>query len=448
MATKTQFVVSALFGACSLVAVLALEAQAQIDLQKMFTGVPMARRQWEQRMLGQTGPQHTPVTRPAPIPGGPGVGNAAPGHRIAAPGNPAGSRVRQMSGVEEYELTPEEAARAAAEGVYLEPLPNGGVSGQHVPHGTFSHQSNGCATCQGEWGGCDVGFEHHGGCQPCGPTFHDHCGTCAVGPRPCWGHAGCRGLFRDLSIFAGVHGFKGPFDQGPSGLQDNGNFGFHEGFNFGSPLGGPWGLGYQLGLNVVHSNFARQSGGAGAGESRNQLFFTGGIFSRQCIGMNWGVAFDYLSDSYYANANLKQIRTETSWRFPTGGELGYWGAYGVGGEEQLLDDLHFKSTDLFAFYYRRHFQRGGDGRLWAGFSGQGDGLLGADIRVPIGHGWALENSLNYLSPKDSDRRESWGVNIQLVWYLGQPAECALQSPYRPLFSVANNATFMADLRRN
>ncbi len=445
MAARIRFVVSTLLAACGMVGSVPLEATAQIDLQEAVTGVPMARRQWEQRMVGQAGPQQVPAARAGTVPGAT-VRPAAPTQRAAvAPGASAG-RVRQVAAYEEYELTPAEAARAAAENVYLEPLPNGGVHGHPMHPGAFAQGVGGCDDCQHGWGGCDVTFENYGACGTSACGVHDDCGSYTVGPLWWVGHPQFRGLLRDLSVFAGVHGFKGPLDQGR-----NGNFGFHEGVNFGAPLGGPWGFGYQLGLAAVHSNFTGAGDNDLAGQDRNQIFFTGGIFRRQCVGWNWGAVFDYLSDSYYTNVDLKQIRSETSWRFPTGGELGYWGAYGVGNDRVI--DGQLDPTDLFAFYYRRHFQRGGDGRIWAGFSGHGDGLVGADIRVPIGHGWALENSINYLAPKsprsdEGSQRESWGVNIQLVWYLGQPAQCALKSPFRPLFGVADNGSFMADFARN
>ncbi len=444
MTMRIRFVVSTLLAACGLAGPAALEARAQIDLQEAFTGVPMARRQWEQRMTGQVGPAAAPAAHAGVVPGGPAARPAPAAHTRAVASRPSAGGVQQASTFEEYELAPADAARAA-EDVYFEPLPNGGVHDGPLQHGGFAHGPDGCADCQAGWGGCDVTYQHHGACGTCGPGIYDDCGAYPMGPLWWVGHPRFRGLLRDLSLFAGVHGFKGPLDQGR-----NGNFGFHEGFNFGSPLGGPWGLGYQVGAAAVHSNFT----GADAsdpGQDRNQVFITAGIFRPRCVGLNWGVVFDYLNDNYYIDADLRQIRSETSWRFPNGSEVGYWGAYGVSKDRSL--ELQLQPTDLFAFYYRRHFQGGGDGRIWGGFSGHGDGVFGADIRVPIGHGWALENSINYLAPKSANgngqrhERESWGVNIQLVWYLGQPAACALKSPYRPLFGVANNATFMADFTR-
>jgi hypothetical protein len=248
---------------------------------------------------------------------------------------------------------------------------------------------------------------------------------------------------------AGVQGFKGPFDQGR-----NGNFGLHEGVNFGAPLGGPWGWGYQVGFLTTQSNLSGdQAGDHVRRAARNQFFFTAGVFCRApCSGWQWGVAFDLLRDTYYANADVTQVRTEIGYVLAGGcAEIGYWGAYGTGGDEVILGEtnLIIEPTDLFAFYYRRHFSTAAEGRLWAGFTGCGDGLLGADLRIPLGGGLAIENCVNYLIPDEGkgvpgQREESWGLSIRLVWNLGQSARCAQQSPYRPLLGIADNSLLMVD----
>ena len=46
--------------------------------------------------------------------------------------------------------------------------------------------------------------------------------------------------------------------------------------------------------------------------------------------------------------------------------------------------IYLEPTNVFAFYYRRYFNGGGDGRIWLGLSGNGDGLVGGEIRVPMG----------------------------------------------------------------
>jgi hypothetical protein len=106
------------------------------------------------------------------------------------------------------------------------------------------------------------------------------------------------------------------------------------------------------------------------------------------------------------------------------------------------------ATDMFALYVRRNFENGGDGRIWAGATGNGDGLIGVDVWVPLGKGFALENRINYLIPQPGrgniQTNESWGLMVQLVWYPGQNAKCQQQNQYRPMFNVADNSLFMVD----
>lgn len=316
--------------------------------------------------------------------------------------------------------TPQDSGGGVAPGLYEPGSPFGGCG----PGG-----------CSGDCGGC---YEDCGGCSGgCGPGLW--------WLRQAW-------WARDLSLFGGAHGFKGPLDQGR-----NGNFGLHEGVNFGAPLGGPMGWGYQVGFAAVHSNFSGdQVGGSPARRGdRDQFFFTTGIFRRATHGgLQWGVAFDLLRDLYYVNVDVRQLRSEMGYVFPGGREeIGYFGAYGIGDDEVDLGSDGLTSvepTDMFAFYYRKRFENGGSGRLWAGFSGKGDGLLGGDLLVPLGRGWALENRAHYLIPNEGrgefgQPEEAWGLTIHLVWYLGQSARRAQFSPFHPMFSVADNSLFMVDL---
>ena len=84
------------------------------------------------------------------------------------------------------------------------------------------------------------------------------CGPCEVNPADEGGISSDfdfegRGLggVRGLSIFGGVQGFRTPAD-----VSHSGNFGFHEGLNYGGPLGDPWEyLGFQVGADDAQSNF-------------------------------------------------------------------------------------------------------------------------------------------------------------------------------------------------
>jgi hypothetical protein len=283
------------------------------------------------------------------------------------------------------------------------------------------------------------------GCDACGPPCDD---ACDLGWEVFDGQ--CGPWLRGLSVFAGVDGFKGPLDRGT-----NGNFGMNEGLNLARPLGDPWGCGYQIGANFVQSDFSGAPTITMADQYnlrsafRKQYFATAGLFRRAgpCGGFQGGVAYDYLYDMYYQNTSLQQIRSESGYKINDDYEIGYYGVYGVATERVI--DGRLDPTDMFIAYLRRSFENGGDGRLWAGATGQGDGLIGADLWVPLGRSFALENRINFMIPKegrgDEGRsRESWGLVIQLVWYPGQNAKCQQQNPYRPIFNVADNSLFMVD----
>ena len=290
-----------------------------------------------------------------------------------------------------------------------------------------------------------------GGMAAVNPDSPNFCDEADVGPDTPWEESFKKWWTRDLSVFGGIHGFKGPMDAG-----QNGNFGFHEGFNFGAPVG-LFDWGWQLGAEAVHSNFSGDQAVDARAANRNQFYVTAGLFKRaRGWGFQWGVTYDWLHDAYYAQTDLKQIRSDSSFLFPGGvHELGYFGAYGTGGTNFVLINrqtkylIYMEPTDVFAFYYRRYFSGGGDGRLWAGWSGRGDGIFGGELRVPLGTNWALENRFNYLIPKQGNGaggalQESWGVTIDLVWYPGHPSRCERYHPYRPVLNVADNTLFMTD----
>jgi hypothetical protein len=345
------------------------------------------------------------------------------------PGMPIRPKTRLVSSEQPEEIPP---------GTPIEPVIEGSVFSEG---GTRVH--GGCSSCG------QIGGNLEGDCDGCGSCGETACGDqCDLGWEVFDGS--CGPFLRGLSVFAGVDGFKGPLDRGR-----NGNFGVNEGLNLARPLGDPWGCGYQIGANFVQSDFS----GASVvttdnykiyAPMRKQYFATAGIFQRaQGRGVQWGVAYDFMHDIYFNNANLQQIRTQTGYVLDDVYEIGYYGAYGVATDTDRVVDGKLDPTDMFVFYIHRNFENGGDGRIWAGATGNGDGLLGADLWVPLGNGFALENRINYMIPKQGQgenalTRESWGLIVQLVWYPGQNAKCQQQNPYRPLFNVADNSLFMVD----
>ena len=114
--------------------------------------------------------------------------------------------------------------------------------------------------------------------------------------------------FRDLTVFAGVQGFKDPIDLG-----ENADFGFHYGANWGMPLWGCSGVGVQVGFEFDHSDLAPNA--TVFGDHRNQYFLTGGVFYRpthEC-GLQGGLVWDYLDDEFYNSVKVGQIRGNLSY---------------------------------------------------------------------------------------------------------------------------------------
>ena len=422
-------------------------AAAQTDLNTIPYGSRTSRSSWEQRVLQRDrsqilGSMHDPVSyrvaqNGATQPAQAGAGQVAP-VGVAPPSilNPSEARG------EEIELVPK--------GRPIAPVPmDEQVVGK--TRGTYEMGGMGqpgCSSCGGS--GCgSCGGPDCGGCDDCN-------GECSWGGPFCWGMPAW--WFEGFSIFAGVQGFKGASDLGR-----NGNFGFHEGVNFSGPLGDPWGIGYQAGMQAVHSNFkgtqTLTTDGTTDNGSRNQIFFTGGLFHRaHCGGLQGGVVVDYFHDNYFEATNLTQLRTECALVAPDCGEIGFWGAFGVGKDQvearrngQTLFNRWLTPTDMYAAFWRRYFSGGGQGRLWVGVTGMRDVVFGGEIMVPLGTSWALENNFTFLSPRQGratggQAEESWSVALQLVWYPGRCAQSVRQSPYFPMFTVADNSVFMVDHR--
>jgi len=216
----------------------------------------------------------------------------------------------------------------------------------------------------------------------------------------------------------------------------------------------------QIGANFTHSNF---SGAEFTDESRHQIFLTGGLFRRVDWGLQGGIVFDYLSDDWYASYDVTQLRAELSWVFPCAHEVGFWFTASLDEDTTASPPAvgatpgveTFEGTDLYAFFYRHRFAgcEGGTARLYAGFSGDSDGLLGTDMQIPITCDISVEGGFTYLIPEQGagvnggrgHEHESWNVSIGLVWYPG--AGTAYGGDYfAPLFNPADNGSFMVGKR--
>lgn len=342
--------------------------------------------------------------------------------------------------------------------------------------GTFELMSHDCPHCKGGgstyevgygMGGCDCGYGPSCGCpepscgiiepgcgcaEPvCGvPGCGDgvSCGSCVGLPGPdYWCFPVCLPRFKDLSVWAGVQGFRGPRDFVPAG-QSNSNFGFNEGFNLSgrAPLIGlvfPQ-LSYQLGYRAVQS---RLHGTLSTAEERSQQFFTGGFFRRVHTGLQFGAVFDLMDDNLDTDIDLHQVRYEISLKSPKGREIGFWSTSGT--NSQLSDGVVWEAVNQYAVFYRCNFGKSYEARFWGGGSDDSEGLFGAEFFAPLSDRWSLQSGFNYLITDQQNgpagvQEESWNIGVNLVWHLGRNARRGCRSPYRPLFSVADNGWMFTD----
>jgi hypothetical protein len=234
------------------------------------------------------------------------------------------------------------------------------------------------------------------------------------------------------------------------------------------PFWNAFGVGWQVGVRGVQTSFQPTTltinGTSFTKGSRDQVFVTTGFFTRafEGRGLQGGAVYDYLSDGWFTDVNVAQIRSELSyvWGYH---EIGYWGAHNV--KEQLgifaprrSAQLMGTTVDLYTGFYRLHFGDANEWRVWGGASGNGDGLVGSSMRAPMTRSLALEGTFTYLIPKQTERATvdevgtlstfgpaAWNVSVNLVYYPAGRARRSLASPYRPLFDVADNGSMIRSL---
>lgn len=306
--------------------------------------------------------------------------------------------------------------------------------------------------------GCGVqpgcGFESGCGLEAgCGMESCVDCGDVACGSRvnrgsDYWCFPVCLPRFRDLSVWGGVHGFKGPRDAPQFGGSGDGNFGFQEGLNFGgkAPLIGLLfpGLSYQAGYQAVQSHLSGTSGGVA--NSREQDFVTIGFFRRVPAGLQFGAAWDYMNDNWITQGDFQQIRYEISIKSQRGREFGFTGSTHT--NTTTLGSYDFQAVDQYRLFFRCS-HKAADLRFWGGFTNDSEGILGADCYVPFNDRWSLQTGFNYIIPDGESgvvgaREEAWNIGTNLVWHYGRGATEARTNPHRPLFNIADNGSMVID----
>lgn len=304
-----------------------------------------------------------------------------------------------------------------------------------------------CGECCEPGCGCPCGAPCEPGCEcPDGGCNKD---TFCIGPGD---DESCHVVkvrwpkWQEVVAFAGVQGFKGPYDRD----RDSGNFGFNEGFNIGAKV--PYcALGYQFGYRATESQLNGDIN-TGIDDSFVQSFVTAGLFHRQAQGLNFGVVWDGLVDEREPSNNFHQVRSELSVIGDGCHELGFGATVGL--NSHGIDDgngtiLDYTASDQYVLFYRLHGPNGGEGRIYAGVNNDSDGILGADTLIPIGGSFSLSSEFAYLIPNESNgtagaSHEAWNVGVGLVWHWDGQAHKCFDNCYRPLFNVADNGTLIVD----
>lgn len=287
----------------------------------------------------------------------------------------------------------------------------------------------------------------------------DNCAQCAAPVDICccqpfgWLLDWSRGdLWLGTTSFTGASGFLGS----PAGepAQVAGNFGFQEGFNFGTRLPGVLSgqLGSQLGMRFTQT----QLDGTNVGDdSRTQAFVTAGLFRRVDYGLQGGLVVDYLHDDWVYRTDLLQLRGELSFLLTPCHDIGFRFS-----DSQQTDDtqarlrgqvapvdIRLAALDTYRFFYRTRFgaSAAGVAELHAGFSEESAAILGAHLRAPLQNQVGIELDATYLMPPNESAtpytQDAWNMSIALVW---SPGRCFGRDRdyYRPLFDVADNGNFL------
>jgi hypothetical protein len=151
--------------------------------------------------------------------------------------------------------------------------------------------------------------------------------------------------------------------------------------------------------------------------------------------------------------------------FPTAHEIGFrlghatsnqanTGTYNFGGMPITSTDT-WEAKDTYRFFYRFNSQMfpAGRGEFNGGFTGDGDGLLGASAVMPLGPWVALQSNFTYLIPQQNvppggmpGESEAWNLGFGMVIFPGGEQNRQLSRYEAPLFDVAGNGDLIITRR--
>ena len=302
-----------------------------------------------------------------------------------------------------------------------------------------------CGICEPS---CGCGEPSCGICEPACGMAEPTCSTCVVSDGPDWWcFPVCLPRLKYLDLTVGVEGFRGSRDF-IGGASDS-NFGFNEGFSIGgrAPIVSFFypEISYQIGYRAVQS---RLFGTVADANGRSQQFLTAGLFRRTDVGIQFGAAFDLMTDNLTVSDDFHQMRYEISIKSNKGREFGFWGATHT--NSVVVGGNPLQTVDQYVLFYRWRIRQDGEGRFWGGVSDDSEGIFGGEFNLPLSDRWSLQTGFNFLIPdapagNEGVSEEAWNVGLNLVWHWGGRARSSMHSPFRPLFNTADNGTMFVDI---
>ena len=278
------------------------------------------------------------------------------------------------------------------------------------------------------------------------------CGDC------CGGCGVLGGILRNTQLEAGAVSMRSPLD-----FDDMGNVGAEFAANWGSERAILGGLNIQAGARGVFTDFnGVQANGFMTDDSRSQFFWTAGVYFRApaySSGWSGGVVYDSVTENYYRDYELSQLRAELSYNFSNFCEIGFRGAFSL--DDDWCDFLNLgpdekveaKATgsSYYTMFIRKRFMEGAEATFFGGATEWSEGLAGASVEAPLSECLALRGSATYVFPTerglhDKAREESCNISVGLAWNLGGNARMGTDSQ-RPLFDVADNGSFLQNFLR-
>jgi hypothetical protein len=275
-------------------------------------------------------------------------------------------------------------------------------------------------------------------------------------PPLCTEKAGT-GWLDNLSLFVGLDGSKGPEDLGI-----NANFGARGAVNWGYPLLENIGLGVQLGTAVNYARTAvRVLRSIDGTRERTQSFTTVGLFERTDFGLNCGLVYDFLYESYYRSLDLGQWRGQLGYDVGSNDEVGLWGTLEDHGDSAKVGGQAFHLLPILQgnLFWKHIWSNEAATRIWIGLAEEhgrfvlvapGNSsvhhpiVFGADVYIPLSERLAIFGEANFITPNDTG---TVTATFGFAFYPGGGVKQAGRSRFAPLLPVANNATFAVDLEQ-